>query len=108
MLAKNDKVVPAPSEGRRSAETRRKKLVDETNVRSKELRAEKERTVNEEDTERTELIRKRFETDTEELKEERLQERRGLLSRLGEREAVGNGRNEIELHFTHIRFLYDM
>ena len=85
LLAKNDKVVSASSEGRGSAETQRKELVDEANVRSKELRAEKERTVNEEDTERTELIRKRFETDTEELKEERLQERRGLLSRLGER-----------------------
>ena len=23
-------------------------------------------------------------------------------------EAAGNGRNETELHFTHIRFLYDM
>ena len=85
MLAKYDKVVPAPSEGRGSAETQRKKLVDEANVRSEELRAEKERTVNEEDTKRAELIRKRFETDTEKLKEERLQERRGLLSRPEER-----------------------
>jgi len=75
----------AMSHARIHAETQRKKLVDEANVRSEELRAEKERTVNEEDTKRAELIRKRFETDTEELKEERLQERRGLLSRLGER-----------------------
>ena len=41
MLAKNDKVVPTPSEGRGSAEKQRKKLVDEANIRSEELRAEK-------------------------------------------------------------------
>ncbi len=63
-------------------EMRRKKLLAEAKIRAEELQAAKEEQLNEEDRKRAALIAKKFDTNTDEARIQRIEDRVGLLGKL--------------------------
>ena len=63
-------------------EMRRKKVLAEARIRAEEMQAAKNKKLNEEDQKRAQLIAKKFDTNTEEARVQRMEDRIGLLGRL--------------------------
>jgi hypothetical protein len=74
-----------PSHLKIHQEMRRKKLLVEEKIRNEELQDAKEQKYNEEDQKRAQLIAKKFDTNTEEERIQRIEDRVGLLGRLKEK-----------------------
>eukprot|EP00550_Attheya_septentrionalis_P013169 CAMPEP_0198305260 /NCGR_PEP_ID=MMETSP1449-20131203/57818_1 /TAXON_ID=420275 /ORGANISM="Attheya septentrionalis, Strain CCMP2084" /LENGTH=1320 /DNA_ID=CAMNT_0044007793 /DNA_START=191 /DNA_END=4150 /DNA_ORIENTATION=- len=93
-----------PPKGRRKpshlkihAETLRKKQIDEMRVRKEELAgADEDRHVSQEDRTRAEQIAAKFETDSEDRRIQRLEDRRGLLAKLDQKRMDVIGGDEEE------------
>jgi len=77
-----------PSHLKIHLEMRRKKQLEEDRVRSEELKAAHQQKVSEEDRKRAEMIAQKFETNTEEARIQRIEDRIGLLGRLDEKRLI--------------------
>jgi hypothetical protein len=71
-----------PSHVKIHHEMMRKRQIAEAKVRAEELQDQSQKKLSEEDRKRAELIAKKFETDNEEIRIKRMEDRIGLLSKL--------------------------
>ena len=74
-----------PSHVKIHHESLRKRQLAEAKIRAEELRESEAKKVSEEDRKRAEAIAKKFQTDTEELRKKRMEDRMGLLGLLKEK-----------------------